>query len=150
YAAYWTAADQLTKDYNKSHTPEEAKAFDTLQFNYTLNNANAWIKPLIGPQTASAYNGATSELAARQKAHVDSINRANEQAKAAAASPPAPGGLSNDPTAVATRRCAELGGTTGGCATKSFGQGLMAMVGGQQISDMADSAETIGVYLSGP
>ncbi len=149
YAAYWTAADQITKDYNKTHTPDEAKAFDTLQFNYTLNNANTWIKGLIGPQTATAYNGATGELAARQKAHVDSINRANEQAKAAAASSPGPGGLSNDPTAVATRRCAELGGTAGGCATKSFGQGLINMIGGQEIKDMADSVDPIGVYLSG-
>jgi len=151
YASYWTAADQITKDYNKTHTPQEAKAFDTLQFNYTLNNANDWIKGLIGPQTATAYHGATSELAARQKAHVDSINRANEQAKAAAASSSSagPGGLSNDPTAVATRRCAELGGTTGGCATKSFGQGLMAMVGGQEIADMTDSVDPVGVYLSG-
>jgi hypothetical protein len=150
YAAYWTAGDQILKDYNKSHTPEEAKAFDTLQFNYTLNNANTWIKGLIGPQTASAYNGATSELAARQKAHVDSINRANEQAKAAAASSSGPGGRWNDPTAVATRRCAELGGTAGGCATKSFGQGLMNMIGGPEITDMAESVGTIGVYLSGP
>lgn len=151
YAAYWTAADQITKDYNKSHTPDEAKAFDTLQFNYTLNNANDWIKGLIGPQTASAYHGATSDLAARQKAHVDSINRANEEAKAAAASnSPRAAGNTNDPTALATRRCAELGGTTGGCATKSFGQGLMAMIGGQEITDMAESVDTIGVYLSGP
>ena len=151
YAAYWTAADQITKDYNKTHTPDEAKAFDTLQFNYTLNNANDWIKGLIGPQTASAYKGATSELAARQKAHVDSINRANEEAKAAAASSSSGAGrLSNDPTAVATRRCAELGGTTGGCATRSFGQGLMAMVVGQELTDMADSVGAMGVYLSGP
>src|SRR6185437_13182748 len=26
YRAYWTAADQIMKDYNKTHTPEEAKA----------------------------------------------------------------------------------------------------------------------------
>jgi hypothetical protein len=147
--AYDLAAYQLQQDYKKSHTADEAKAFDTLQFNYTLNNADDWIKGLIGPQTATAYQGATSDLAARQKAHVDSINRANEQAKAAAASSSGPGGLSNDPTAVATRRCAELGGTTGGCATKSFGQGLMAMIGGQEITDQVESVDAIGVYLSG-
>ena len=149
--AYATAGYQLQQDYNKSHTADEAKAFDTLQFNYTLNNANDWIKGLIGPQTASAYKGATSELAARQKAHVDSINRANEEAKAAAASSSSGAGrLSNDPTAVATRRCAELGGTTGGCATRSFGQGLMAMVGGEELSNEVESVQTVGVYLSGP
>jgi hypothetical protein len=150
YAAYWTAGDQIQKDYNKTHTPEEAKAFDTLQFNYTLNNANTWIKGLIGPQTAAAYSGTLDQMNARQKAHVDSINRANEEAKAAAASGSAGGGgRANDPTALATRRCAELGGTTGGCATKSFGQGLMSMIGADQIVDELGPTQTVGVYLSG-
>lgn len=150
YRAYWTAGDQITKDYNKTHTPEEAKAFDTLQFNYTLNNGDQWSRQLIGPQSAAAYTGTLNEMGARQKAHVDSINRANEEAKAAAASG-SNGANSkwNDPTAVATRRCAELGGTTGGCATKSFGQGLMNMIGAQEITDTAESAGHAGVYLSG-
>ena len=150
YAAYWTAADQITKDYNKTHTPDEAKAFDQLQFNYMLNNGDQWSRQLIGPQSAAAYTNTLNEMGARQKAHVDSINRANEEAKAAAASG-SNGANSkwNDPTAVAARRCTELGGTTGGCATKSFGQGLMAMVGGQEMTDMAESAGHAGVYLSG-
>jgi len=150
YRAYWTAADQIMKDYNKTHTPEEAKAFDQLQFNYTLNNGDKWSRQLIGPQSAAAYTGTLNEMGARQKAHVDSINRANEEAKAAAASG-SNGANSkwNDPTAVAARRCTELGGTAGGCATKSFGQGLMAMIGGQEITDMADSADPVGIYLSG-
>ena len=109
-----------------------------------------WIKGLIGPQTASAYQGRHQELAARQKAHIDSINHANEEAKAAAASSVSgAGGNANDPTALAARRCAELGGTTGGCATKSFGQGLMAMFGGEELSDQVESVQNVGVYLSG-
>jgi hypothetical protein len=150
YHDYWAAADQMMKDYNKTHTPDEAKAFDTLQFNYMLNNANTWIKGLIGPQTAAAYTSTLNEMGARQQAHVNAINRANEEAKAAAAPSSGPGGSKwNDPTAVAARRCTELGGTTGGCATKSFGQGLMAMIGGQEMTDVVDSADPVGVYLSG-
>jgi hypothetical protein len=148
YAAYWTAANQIQQDYNKAHTPAEAKAFDTLQFNYTLNNGDQWSRALIGPQTAAAYTSTLKDTDARQQAHVDSINRANAQVKAAASSSGA-GGNTNDPTTLAARRCAELGGTTGGCATKSFGQGLLAMVGGQEISDVADSVDPVGVYLSG-
>ena len=147
---YYAAALQITNDYNKSRTPAEAKTFDMLQFNYTMNNANDWIKGLIGPQTASAYQGAANQLAARQKAHIDSINHANEEAKAAAASSVSgAGGNTNDPTALAARRCAELGGTTGGCATKSFGQGLMAMFGGEELSNQVESVQNVGVYLSG-
>lgn len=148
--AYSVAAYQLQQDYNKSHTPAEAKAFDTLQFNYMLNHGDEWSRKLIGPQSAAAYTSTLHDMNARQQAHVDSINKANEDAKASAAANAArAGGNTNDPTTLAARRCAELGGTTGGCATKAFGQGLMNMAGGQEISDMADSVDPAGVYLSG-
>jgi hypothetical protein len=148
--AYDLAAYTLQQDYNKSHTPAEAKAFDTLQFNYMLNNGDAWARPLLGKQSATTYQSTLSDMNARQKAHVDAINKANEDAKAAAASGPAgTGGNTNDPTTLAARRCAELGGTTGGCATKAFGNGLLAMVGGEQLSNEVESIQTVGVYLSG-
>jgi len=146
--AYSTAAYQIQQAYNKSHTPAEAKAFDTLQFNYMLNNGDQWARPLIGKQSAAAYQSSLNDMGARQQAHVDSINRANEHATAAS-SAAATGVKTNDPTALAARRCAELGGTTGGCATKAFGQGLLGMVGGEELSNGVEEAQGIGVYLSG-
>jgi hypothetical protein len=147
--SYDLAAYQIQQDYNKSHTADEAKKFDSVQFNYVLNHGDEWARKLIGPQSAAAYTGTLNDLSARQKAHVDAINKANEDAKAAAASSSSGGGNSNDPTTLAARRCAELGGTTGGCATKAFGQGLINMVGGEEITNEIDASQTVGVYLSG-
>ena len=144
--SYDSAAYQIQQDYNKTHTQAENGAFDNKQFNYMLNNGDEWARKLIGPQSAAAYTSTLNDLSTRQKAHVDAINKANEDAKNAAASN---GGSSNDPTVVAARRCAELGGTTGGCATKGLGAGMLALVGGDQLTDQLDAMQTIGVYLSG-
>src|SRR5581483_11390537 len=144
--SYDSAAYQIQQDYNKTHTQAENGAFDNAQFNYMLNHGDEWARKLIGPQSAAAYTSTLNDLSARQKAHVDAINKANEDAKNAAASN---GGSSNDPTVVAARRFAELGGTTGGCATKGLGQGMLALVGGDQLKDEVDAMQTVGVYLSG-
>lgn len=149
-AAYTTAAYQIQQDYNKTHTPEEARKFDSIQYNYMLNHGDEWARKLIGPQSAAAYQSTLHDMNARQQAHVEAINRANEEAKAAAASNSAGmGGNANDPTTLAARRCAELGGTAGGCATKAFGKGLIGMMGGEEITDEIDANQTVGVYLSG-
>ena len=148
-AAYSLAAYQIQQDYNKSHTQAEAGKFDQAQFNYMLDHGDEWSRKLIGPQSAAAYSSTLKDMNTRQQAHVDSINQANEEAKTAAANSSSGGGNATDPTTLAARRCAELGGTTGGCATKAFGQGLINMVGGEQISDLAASPQGVNVYLSG-
>jgi hypothetical protein len=130
--AYNDAAYQITQDYNKSHTPAEAQAFDRLQFNYTIDGEfrKDWTKRLIGPQGQAAYKGAQTDLAANQQRHynqeMQTYNDAKKQQEAADKNP---AGLSNDPTAVATRRCLELGGDPTACMGKSFVGGLLSMVG---------------------
>ncbi|HEV2578695.1 MAG TPA: hypothetical protein VGU25_15930 [Acidobacteriaceae bacterium] len=146
--SYDSAAYQIQQDYNKTHTQAENGAFDKAQFNYMLNNGDQWARKLIGPQSAAAYQSTLTDMNTRQQAHINSINSANEAAKNAATSS-SRGGSSNDPTTLAARRCAELGGTTGGCATKGLGQGMLALIGGDQIADEADAMQTVGVYLSG-
>jgi len=106
-----------------------------------------WSKRLIGPQSAAAYHGMESEMGARQQAHVDSIKRANEEAQAHTTNAQ---GLSNDPTAVATRRCLELGGNPAACMGKSFVGGLMSMVGFDSSTMQAVTGPSrSGVVLSG-
>src|SRR5882757_2540145 len=127
--AYRLAAYQISQDYAKTHTPAEAAAFERLHGQYEMNSDfyKDWSKRLIGPQSAAAYKGAEAGLAATQQAHI-----AQEQAqyqKDVAAQQASASGLSNDPTAVATRRCLELGGDTTACVGKSFVGGLMDMVG---------------------
>src|SRR5206468_9942635 len=95
----------------------------------------------IGKQSAAAYHGAERELGARQQAHVDSIKRANEEALAQSqAHSTNAQGLSNDPTAVATRRCLELGGSSAGCMGKGFMSGFMNLIGGDRKSTRLNSS----------
>ncbi len=130
--AYRLAAYQISQEYAKTHPPAEASAFERLHGQYEMNSEfyKDWSKRLIGPQSAAAYKGAEAGLGATQQAHVDSIKRANEEAqRQSQAQTTNAQGLSNDPTAVATRRCLELGGDATACMGKSFVGGLMSMVG---------------------
>ncbi|HTC76018.1 MAG TPA: hypothetical protein VK684_10600, partial [Edaphobacter sp.] len=152
-AAYSLAAYQMSQDYAKTHTPDEAKAFERLHGQYEMNSEfyKDWSKRLIGPQSAAAYKGAEAGLAATQQAHVDSIKRANEEAqRQSQAQSTNAQGLSNDPTAVATRRCLELGGSNVGCMGKGFMSGFMDMVGfGDKAQESFLGPGRAGVVLSG-
>jgi hypothetical protein len=146
--AYDLAAYQISQDYKKSHTPAEIEAFGHLQGKYQFDTAfnKDWNRRLMGPQSKAAYQGAESDLGARQAAHVEDIKRANEEARKASAS----GDRSADPTAVATRRCLELGGTSTACLSKGLkagASGLMDMVGINL--DAMDGPAKAGLVLSG-
>jgi hypothetical protein len=133
-ALYAMAAYQMSQDYAKAHTPAEAAAFERLHGNYEMDGAfyQDWSKRLIGPQTAAAYSGAEAGLAAAGERFQQAItdNKPNS------AAPPATGkqilgtqAMSNDPTAVAARRCLELGGSAVACMGKGLVSGVMDMIG---------------------
>jgi hypothetical protein len=148
--AYDLAKYQISQDYAKSHTPAEIEAFGHLEGHYEFDTAfnKDWNKRLMGPQSKAAYQGAERELGARQAAHVESVNRANEEARKASAG--ANGDRSTDPTAVATRRCLELGGTSSACLSKGMKagfSGLMDMVGINL--DAMEAPRKAGLVLSG-
>jgi hypothetical protein len=148
-AAYSLAAYQMSQDYAKTHTSDEAKAFERLHGQYEMNSDfyKDWSKRLIGPQSAAAYHGMESEIGVRQQAHVDNIKRANEEARVHTTNAQ---GLSSDPTAVTPHRCLELGGNTAACMGKSFVGGLMSMVGLDSSTMQALTGPSrAGVVLSG-
>jgi len=59
-------------------------------------------------------------------------------------------GLSNDPTAVATRRCLELGGSNAGCMGKGLTSGFMDLIGfGAKAQEEFIGPGRAGVVLSG-
>ncbi len=134
-AAYSLAAYQMSQDYAKTHTPAEAAAFERLHGQYEMNGKfyDDWSKRLIGPQTAAAYKGAAASLAATGQAHYEKEMQQYKEDRAAqqAADKQIFGtqGLSNDPTAVATRRCLELGGSNAGCMGKGFMSGFKDLIG---------------------
>ena len=142
---YAAAAYQISQDYAKAHTPTEAAAFESLHGRYEMNGGfyEDWSKRLIGPQTAAAYSGAEAGLAAAgerfQKAITDDKRNSGAQQ-----------GFLNDPTAVAARRCLELGGSKVGCMGKGLAAGFMDMIGfGADVQESLTGPGKAGVVLSG-
>ena len=142
---YARAQYDLTQAFTRTHTPSELTAFNRLEGQYSLNNALGWIKQLEGKGAADTYKGTEASLAASQE-------RFNAQIKkdlAPVASKTNAQGLSNDPTAVATRRCLELGGDSTGCMGKGFGSGLMDMITGGEGFEGLTGPGRAGVILIG-
>ncbi|HSU18252.1 MAG TPA: hypothetical protein VLI45_00785 [Acidobacteriaceae bacterium] len=150
--AYALAAQQIAQEYQKTHTAEQTKAFNRLEFNYMMNQGEEWSRKLMGPQSAAAYSRTLGQMNARQQAHVDAVNRRNEEAEnRPAEAPPTTTGPGddnpNDPTIFASHRCAELGGQGAACAGKGLMSGLMGLIG--MDTDVAFATSSYGVVLGG-
>jgi hypothetical protein len=131
FDAYRLAAYQISQNFAKTHSPAEAAEFERLHGRYEMDSAfyQDWSKRLIGKQAATAYKSAETELGANQKKHIEDLKRQREEAEAQAKAQGGGGGRWNDPTAVATRRCLELGGTDLECLGKGFKEGLIDLIG---------------------
>jgi hypothetical protein len=155
--AYSLAAYQMSQDYAKAHTPEQAAAFERLHGTYEMDPAfrKDWTARLIGPQSASALKDANAGLAAAgerryQQAMADYKRDSAAQQAANKQMNAVQGGLSNDPTAVATRRCLELGGSSVGCMGKGLASGFMDMIGfGDKAQEELTGPGGAGVVLYG-
>jgi len=154
--AYRLAAYQMSQEYAKTHSPTEAQAFERLHGQYEMNSAfyKDWTKRLIGPQSAAAYKGAEGDLAASGQRHYEKemADYKRDSAAQQAADKQISGtqGLSNDPTAVATRRCLELGGSNAGCMGKGLTSGFMDLIGfGAKAQEEFIGPGRAGVVLSG-
>src|SRR6266702_3513033 len=112
--------------YNRSYSGPFTPGEQRLHGQYEMNSDfyKDWSKRLISPQTAAAYKGAETGLAAAGQRRYDQAMADYKRDSAAqqAADKQIYGtqGLSNDPTAVATRRCLELGGSSVGCMGKGL------------------------------
>lgn len=132
---YRLAAQQLSKEYEKAHTPDEVKAFHQLHGRYELDTAldKEMADRLFTSQFFIEYAKVNKFANEQYQAHLEQERRANNPAASAggsgSGSNAAGSGTRNDPTAVATRRCLELGGVELDCIGKSFTDGLMGMIG---------------------
>lgn len=154
--AYRNAAYEISQEYAKTHTPAEAQAFERLHGRYEMNGTfyDDWSKRLIGPQSASAYKQAEASLAAAGERRYQQEMQQYKQDRAAqqAADKQIFGtqGLSDDPTAVAARRCLELGGSTLGCMGKGLSAGIMDLAGfGADAQESLMGPGRAGVVLKG-
>lgn len=157
--AYRNAAYEISQEYAKTHTPAEAQTFERLHGYYTLNGPfyDDWSKRLIGPQSAAAYKNAEADLAAagerryKQATEQYKQDRAAQQAADRQVSG-GPGLLSDDPTAVTTRRCMELGGSKGACFGKGMKAGFLDLIGfGEEVQEslLGSGLGRAGVVLNG-
>jgi hypothetical protein len=154
--AYRNAAYFMSQDYAKTHTAAEAEAFERLHGRYEMDGAfrQDWSKRLMGPQSASAYKNAEAGLAAAGERRYQQEMQQYKQDRAAqqAADRQIYGtqSLSDDPTAVAARRCLELGGSTLGCMGKGLSAGMMDMIGfGAEAQESLLGPGRAGVVLKG-
>ena len=154
--AYRNAAYEMSQEYAKTHTPAEAEAFERLHGRYEMDGPfrEDWSKRLMGPQSASAYKNAEAGLAAAGERRYQQEMQQYRQDRAAqqAADKQIYGtqSLSDDPTAVATRRCLELGGSTLGCAGKGLTSGIMDLAGfGAEAQESLLGPGRAGVILKG-
>jgi hypothetical protein len=154
---YRGASAQITQELTKSHTAAEVQRFNQLEGKYSFDDAfmRAWPKQLIGSQASAAVQNANSGLnASAQRMYNQQMQDLQQAQQAQAQQQTAMVNgertpMSNDPTAVATRRCLELGGTTGGCVGGSFVGGLMGMITGGQGIESLTGPGPAGVVLSG-
>ena len=112
--AYRLAAYQTSQDYAKTHTPDEAKAFERLHGQYEMDSKfyDEWYHGLLSAQFRAAYEGGQAKDAAHAKAHFDAEKRQYDEDVARQKAPETSqrGSLYNDPGAKAARRCLEPGG----------------------------------------
>jgi hypothetical protein len=148
---YRLASYQITQDFTKSRSAADAQKFTQLEGKYSFDSAfmNAWPKQLIVGQANAALQNANAGLAASSKRMYDKQMQDNQQAQQAQAQTTNAQGLSNDPTAVATRRCLELGGDNLACVGKGLGSGLMDMITGGTGLESITGPGRAGVVLSG-
>ena len=153
--AYDLAAYQLSQDFAKTHTPEEAKAFAQLHGRYEMDSKfyDDWYKRLVTPNVSRQYDAANATEAAHYKAHVDQQIRENDAIRAQQQQAQAQanrGFVRNDPGTVAVRRCIELGCNELSCVGKGLMTGLMG-TDGMSDSDKAffGMEDKAGLLLNG-
>ena len=157
--AYRNAAYEISQEYAKTHTPAEAQAFERLHGYYTLNGPfyDDWSKRLIGQQSATAYKNAEASLNAAGERRYQQATEQYKKDRAAqqAADRQINGGtslMSDDPTAVTTRRCMELGGSKGACFGKGLKAGFLDLIGfGEEVQEslLGSGSGKAGVILNG-
>jgi hypothetical protein len=154
--AYRNAAYEISQEYAKTHTPAEAQAFERLHGRYEMDGPfrQDWSKRLMGPQSASAYKDAEAGLAAagerRYQQEMEQYRKDRAAQQAADRQIYGTKSLSDDPTAVAARRCLELGGSSLGCVGKGLTAGIMDLAGfGAETQESLMGPGRAGVVLKG-
>jgi hypothetical protein len=129
---YSLGAYQLSQGYEKSVSPDAAKAFEQLSGRYDLDGAFAsQVRGLLSPSTLGEFGKIDRAANAQAQARIDQQRREAEEVRTAAPPSTAANGpfVRNDPGTVAVRRCLENGGGDLECIAKGFTTGMGDLTG---------------------
>jgi hypothetical protein len=151
--AYDLASYQIEQEYKKTHTPAEANAFigrhNRLESDFGIDKV---IDTELLSATAVAENRTNDTQAFRQLKEHNELTEKEQQeaiAKAQAAARETPGQASNDPTAVAIRRCLEMGGNELECVGKGMYKGMFGLIGVDSDDLAYPNGRPVGLVLEG-
>lgn len=132
--AYNLAAYEISQDYAKSHTPEQAKEFERAHGRYEMDSAfyQLWFNALFSAEFRAGYGNAQAANASHAKAHFDAEQRTRDNAVAQqnAADSSAANPAEVQPGSKAElRRCIASGRSQRICFSEVMGNGFDQMTG---------------------
>lgn len=130
---YAQALYAIQQDIKTKHTPDEAKRYQQLEGQYSINNAEGWIRQLSGSQANDTYRGAQASLAQTYNQHEAQMQKQMQQDNGQSTLLGgflAGGGVQS--LKPEQKRCLELGGTINQCANPIMGmaQGIGNLISG--------------------
>jgi hypothetical protein len=125
---YALAAYQIEQGYDKTHTPEEAKAFTQLHGRYEMELRGEMYDKLFSPAFMAEYRKVDHSVNASYQAHLDQEAHAAERQQQAAQA--AASGMRNDAGSVKMRRCLEAGRSETECLSQGLAAGMDELTGG--------------------
>ncbi|HLJ79800.1 MAG TPA: hypothetical protein VKT75_20455, partial [Acidobacteriaceae bacterium] len=150
---YAQALYQIQQDIKNHHTPAEASRYSLLEGQYSINNAETWIKQLSGSQANDTYKGAQQSLSQTYNQHEAQMQKQMQQDNGQDDFMAGLRGGGNIQLKPDQKRCLELGGTMNQCANAiiglatGMGNFLTAMMGGG--NDTPPPPPLTGVLLVG-
>ncbi|HLY66823.1 MAG TPA: hypothetical protein VKU60_14915, partial [Chloroflexota bacterium] len=150
---YAQALYAIQQDMKKNHSPAELQRFNGLEGQYSINNAETWIKQLSGSQANDTYKGAQQSLSQTYNQHEAQMQKQMQQDNGQDDFMAGLRGGGNVQLKPDQKRCLELGGTMNQCANAiiglatGMGNFLTAMMGGG--NDTPPPPPLTGVLLVG-
>lgn len=151
---YAQALYQIQQDIKTKHSADEAKRYSLLEGQYSINNAETWIRQLSGSQANDTYRGAQASLAQTYNQHEAQMQKLMQQENGQDDFAAGLRGGGNVQLKPDQKRCLELGGTMNECANAiqalalGMGSFLTAMMGGGD-NDTPPPPPLTGVLLVG-
>ena len=151
---YAQALYEIQQDIRKNHTQAEASRYSLLEGQYSINNAETWIKQLSGSQANDTYKGAQASLSQTYNQHEAQMQKLMQQENGQDDFMAGLRGGGNVQLKPDQKRCLELGGTMNECANAiqglALGMGslLTAMMGAGD-NDTPPPPPLTGVLLVG-